>query len=110
MNKEDIKKMLREIVDEDEASERKFMKALEEDAEDFIKKTEDENIDHPAHYNHGEFETIDKIKMLLTGEEYIGFLKGNILKYIDRAPYKGHEEEDLKKADWYLEKLKEETE
>ena len=68
------------------------------------------NIDHPAHYNHGKFETIDEIKMMLSHEQYIGFLKGNIWKYIRRAPYKGHEEEDLKKADWYLEKLKEETE
>ena len=108
MNKEDIKKMLREIVDEDEASEREFMQAMQEDAEDFIKKSETENIDHPAHYNHGGVETIDKIKTMLTPEEFKGFLKGNIIKYIDRADYKGHKEEDLEKMNWYLKRLGEE--
>ena len=105
MNKEDIKKMLREIVDEDEASEREFMKAMEEDAEDFIKKSESENIDHPAHYNHGKYETFTKLQAILSPQEYRGFLKGNIIKYMDRADYKGHKEEDLAKADRYMEEL-----
>lgn len=30
------------------------------------------------------------------------FLRGNILKYVMRAPYKGNEVEDLKKARQYL--------
>ena len=30
------------------------------------------------------------------------FLRGNILKYVLRAPYKGNELEDLKKASVYL--------
>ena len=75
---------------------------------DFFNKNFANQIDHPAHYNHGNVETIDKIKTMLTAEEFKGFLKGNIIKYIDRADYKGHKEEDLGKADWYLRKLKEE--
>ena len=63
------------------------------------------SIDHPKHYNHGGFETIDKIKMLLSHDEYIGFLKGNAIKYLDRADYKGHKEEDLEKMNWYLKRL-----
>jgi len=36
-----------------------------------------------------DFEAIDIIKELLTHEEYIGFLKGNILKYQLRLSKKG---------------------
>lgn len=33
---------------------------------------------------------------------YESFLRGNIIKYVLRAPYKGSELEDLKKARQYL--------
>ena len=37
------------------------------------------------------------------------FLRGNIVKYVLRAPYKGHELEDLRKArqylDWEIERV-----
>lgn len=63
------------------------------------------NVEHPQHYNQGKIETIDLIEGSLTKEEYKGFLKGNILKYICRASFKGVETEDYKKASWYLERL-----
>lgn len=62
-------------------------------------------VEHPSHYNQCKIETIDLIEGSLTEEEYKGFLKGNILKYVCRANFKGKENEDYKKALWYLERL-----
>jgi hypothetical protein len=56
-----------------------------------------ENVDHPEHYNQGEFEVIDVIE-----DWNLGFHLGNAVKYIARAQYKGNELEDIKKAIWYL--------
>lgn len=63
------------------------------------------NVEHPKHYNQGTIETIDLIKGSLTEEEYKGFLKGNVLKYVCRASFKGNEKEDYEKAKWYLQRL-----
>ena len=41
---------------------------------------------------------------MLSEEEYIGYLRGNSLKYRWRYPYKNGVE-DLKKAEWYEKKL-----
>jgi hypothetical protein len=39
-------------------------------------------------------------------EEFLGYLKGNILKYVSRYRHKHKEPvKDLKKAAWYLDKL-----
>lgn len=64
-----------------------------------------ESVNHPDHYNRSGIETIKIIEMLLTEEEYRGFLKGNILKYRERAPYKGNAEQDYAKAKWYFDEL-----
>lgn len=62
-------------------------------------------VNHPPHYQRGGVETIDIIKMCLTEEEYLGYLKGNIIKYRERAGLKGNEEQDLAKAKWYYDEL-----
>lgn len=67
-----------------------------------------DKVNHPSHYNTKDIECIDWIKLSLTSEEYCGFLKGNIEKYLYRYQDKG-ETEDLNKAKWYLDKLIEET-
>ena len=59
-------------------------------------------VDHPPHYNVGEIETIDYIEDQGHGK---GFCYGNALKYLARAPHKGTEEADLRKALWYIERL-----
>ena len=41
----------------------------------------------------------------MTPEEFAGFLRGNVIKYVARAGKKGDEVQDLKKALHYLEKL-----
>ena len=64
------------------------------------------NVDHPSHYNHGGKETIEILKDFLTEDEFKGFLKGNVLKYMHRYKFKNGIE-DLNKASWYLDKLKE---
>lgn len=66
----------------------------------------DNGLPHTPHYMNGLIETIDVIKMALTPEEFRGFLKGNVLKYELRAPYK-HEtpDEDYQKAKDYYDLL-----
>ena len=61
-----------------------------------------DNVKHPAHYCVGGIETIDYIRAKLTREEFIGYCKGNALKYISRAGKKGDAAEDLAKAAVYL--------
>ena len=38
---------------------------------------------------------------LLNVEEFIGFLKGNLIKYAMRAPFKGESEKDIEKYKYY---------
>lgn len=70
-----------------------------------------DNINNPEHYTTGDIECIDAIKASMSHEEYIGFLKGNVIKYLWRYRLKGKEKsvEDLGKAQWYLNKLIGET-
>lgn len=59
-------------------------------AEDFV--------NHPSHYTqYSGLEIID-----LT--EQMNFNRGNAVKYICRAAFKGSEIEDLKKAAWYIQR------
>jgi hypothetical protein len=62
-------------------------------------------VSKPYHYNNGSIEAIDAIKASTTNQEFQGYLKGNILKYLWRYGYKGKPVEDLKKCAWYLERL-----
>lgn len=56
-----------------------------------------DNVNHPAHYKIGGIETIDFIDA-----KQLGYNLGNVIKYVSRANHKGNELEDLKKAQWYL--------
>jgi hypothetical protein len=62
---------------------------------------------NPSHYKQGGIECIEAIKAA-TGEGFIGYVWGNVLKYLWRWPKKGGVE-DLKKARWYLDRLIEEA-
>lgn len=66
--------------------------------------TKVDNVNHPSHYGQGKIEAIEYISDFLTPEEYQGYLRGNIAKYLHRWPYK-NKVEDLKKAAWYLDRL-----
>jgi hypothetical protein len=59
-------------------------------------------VNSPSHYTIGGIETIDYIKAKLTPEEYVGYLKGNVIKYTSRAGNKDDTIQDLEKAQWYM--------
>jgi len=65
-------------------------------------------VNKPDHYNVGAIEAIEAIKASMPPNEFRGYLKGNLMKYVWRYDYKGKPVEDLRKARWYLERLIEE--
>lgn len=84
----------------DKDAQKTFNKALREHYEDFYK----DNVNNPHHYNHKGVECIAAIEASMEPTQFKGYLKGNILKYLWRYEYKNGLE-DLKKAQWYLNKL-----
>ena len=62
-------------------------------------------VDHPPHYMVGGIETIDFIQAKLTRDEFVGYLKGNVLKYGSRIGSKGAAVLDAGKLAWYAAKL-----
>jgi len=67
-------------------------------------------VNSPSHYNQGGIECIEAITaMTSTMNGTSAYVSGNILKYLWRHEYKNGLE-DLKKAQWYLNKLIEEYE
>ncbi|WP_333745400.1 DUF3310 domain-containing protein [Streptomyces sp. IBSBF 2950] len=62
-----------------------------------VASRENDVVNHPAHYTWlpGGLEVIDITKNF-------GFVRGNALKYLFRADFKGRTVEDLKKARWYI--------
>jgi hypothetical protein len=58
---------------------------------------------NPSHYKQGGIECIEAIKAA-TGDGFIGYVWGNVLKYLWRWPKKGGVD-DLKKARWDLDRL-----
>jgi hypothetical protein len=58
---------------------------------------------NPSHYKQGGIECIEAIKAA-TGDGFIGYVWGNVIKYLWRWPKKGGVD-DLKKARWYLDRL-----
>lgn len=63
-------------------------------------------VNLPPHYRQGGIECIDAIKAALTEEEWRGFLKGQVIKYVWRERWKGGDE-SLAKARYYQERLRE---
>lgn len=63
-------------------------------------------VNHPSHYTSGNIECIDAIQSALTPEEFRGYCKGNVIKYVFRERMKGGNQ-DLRKAAWYLDRLTE---
>jgi len=64
-----------------------------------MEEPEVDNVNHPPHYKTGGMETIDFIEA-----KELNYHLGNVIKYVSRAKHKGNELEDLKKAQWYLER------
>lgn len=60
-----------------------------------------DDVECPEHYARGTLECIDWIRYELTREEYRGYLKGNIMKYLWRHEEKGNPIQDLEKLRKY---------
>lgn len=60
-------------------------------------------IEKRDYYNTGEVETIKMIEIISRDYSgYMGFLVGQIIKYLARANYKGQFRSDLKKSSYYM--------
>ena len=62
-----------------------------------VSAKEHDAVNHPSHYTRGNIEVIDFIE-----DQQLPYHLGNVVKYVARAGYKGDKVEDLKKAQWYL--------
>lgn len=60
-------------------------------------------VNEPSHYKHGSFEVIDEMVIVFGIENTIQFCRMNAWKYRARAPFKGNMEQDMAKANCYLE-------
>ena len=56
-----------------------------------------EKVNHPEHYNSGQYEVIDVIE-----DWGLNFNLGNAAKYIARCEHKGDKITDLKEARFYI--------
>lgn len=70
-------------------------------------ENKDDMVNHPSHYTSGGVECIDAITSALSSYEdsVDSWLVGQVIKYLWRAPLKGKYEEDIKKAQFYLNRL-----
>ena len=59
---------------------------------------------NPDHYKSGDVECIDAIKASLDKQQFKGYLKASIIKYLWRYEKKNGLE-DLQKANWFLQRL-----
>lgn len=62
-----------------------------------VSNIEHDAVNHPTHYTRGNIEVIDFIE-----DQQLPYHLGNVVKYVARAGFKGDKVEDLKKAQWYL--------
>lgn len=69
-----------------------------------LENSKTDMVNHPNHYTAGKIEVIRIMEDQLSPEEYRGYIKGQVIKYITREKYKNGLE-DLKKAAWYLNRL-----
>ena len=71
-----------------------------------MSNTDDIQIDG-THYKDMGVEPWEVMEMVLTHDEFVGFLKGNIIKYSMRAGRKAGADHDDEKAAHYMRKLRE---
>ena len=92
--------------DEPEMPEAKMKDSYTRQGYKFKTSWGDEDVNSPAHYaQQGDIECIDAMESMLTREEIIGYLRGNSFKYRWRCRSKGNAVKDLRKAQWYENRL-----
>ena len=64
-------------------------------------------VNHPPHYTAGAVEAIDVIEGAVQAgpSPMVGYLQGQVLKYLLRMWHKGNSLQDAQKAQWYLNRL-----
>lgn len=70
--------------------------------------SENDNVNHPKHYTEtlNGIEVIDAIEASMQNkDEWVGFLKGQVIKYLARLGQKDDKLQDAKKAQWYMNRL-----
>ncbi|QFG05650.1 hypothetical protein 031MP004_73 [Bacillus phage 031MP004] len=65
---------------------------------------EEDLVNKPNHYHKGDIDVIQALQAQMTKEEYEGFMKGNVAKYVFRELWKGGAQ-DLEKARFYLDRV-----
>ena len=66
----------------------------------------DPEVHYPSHYQTPQgIEAIQVIEAFLSPEEYRGYLRGSVLKYMLRCTKKGKTIQDIQKAAWYNHRL-----
>ena len=103
-------------VDNEDADEyaRLGKEILEEDRDcresnyrDIIERNANDPVNHPSHYTAGGIECIDAISsaICMYNRPIDAWLVGQVIKYLWRAPLKGKYAEDIRKAQFYLNRL-----
>ena len=103
----DDPEMLSDLLKEDyKLAEEKMKDSYTRQGYKFKTSWGDEDVNSPAHYAaQGDIECIDAMESMLTREEIIGYLRGNSFKYRWRCRSKGNAVKDLRKAQWYENRL-----
>lgn len=89
--KEQLEKRLRDLLD-----------LPENDVSEFMKE-----VNHPPHYNNRKMEAIEIIEMIIEIEPNpkVAYNLSNVCKYLLRFRDKGSAVKDLRKAEWYLNRV-----
>jgi len=67
-----------------------------------------DNVNHPSHYaQHCSIECWEAEQLFLGQKGFLNFCLGNAFKYLWRSDFKENKMEDMAKADWYINKVKE---
>jgi len=103
----DNPEMLGDLLKEDyKLAEEKMTDSYTRQGYKFKTSWGDEDVNSPAHYAaQGDIECIDAMESMLSREEFIGYLRGNSFKYRWRCRGKGNAVKDLRKAQWYENRL-----
>ena len=85
-----------------DAFESAKVKAMDSVLEIELPRVVDKAVHQPSHYQVADTNVNDMLAKLLTHEELMGWLKGNIIKYRMRAFKKGKVgPQDIAKSNWY---------
>ena len=62
-------------------------------------------VNAPPHYCQGSIECLDAIQAMLGNQGFADYCRAQVMKYLWRAPHKGNPDQDLHKAQFYMNKL-----